>query len=345
MDNEHNTVENNHTISISELTELVQRVLVAHGTNEESARLVALSVAVAEASGNRICGIGFVPFYCRDLEIGAVDGKAIPVIENGHASVIQVNANHGFAQPAIKIGTEQLIEVAKDTGCAALSIYNSYNCGALGQYTETFTRAGLLAMGFTNSPAAISAPNGIHPIIGTNPIAISIPNQDGEVAFQFDQSSSVVPIKQIFDAAAENEAIPDNWAVDSLGNPTTNAEKALNGSLVSFGGYKGFNIGLLVEVLAGALTGANLSAQAPAFGSKEPVGIGQFFLALSPEAFSKNIFFEKIEHLIKTIKQHKKCKVPGLTSLQKLKNSQKNGIIILSSSFKELQELTIGTIR
>ena len=106
-------------------------------------------------------------------------------------------------------------------------------------------------------------PGGTTPVLGTNPIAMAVPDGQGGVAFQFDFSTSAIAMGKITMAAAAGEPIPLGWAVDANGEPTTDAKAALEGSMLSAGGYKGYGFGLMAELLAGALTGSRLSVEVP----------------------------------------------------------------------------------
>ena len=121
----------------------------------------------------------------------------------------------------------------------------------------------MLAIGATNASAVVAPPGGTTPVLGTNPIAMAVPDGQGGVAFQFDFSTSAIAMGKITMAAAAGEPIPLGWAVDANGEPTTDAKAALEGSMLSAGGYKGYGFGLMAELLAGALTGSRLSVEVP----------------------------------------------------------------------------------
>ena len=130
---------------------------------------------------------------------------------------------------------------------------------SLGYFTQQIAQAGCIGIGFTNATPIVAAPGGKTRVIGTNPIAFSVPDGAGGVAMQFDQSTTAVALGKITMAKAAGERIPEGWAVDADGNPTTDPEAALAGSLVSSGGAKGWGFGLMAELLAAGLTGSTLS--------------------------------------------------------------------------------------
>ena len=139
---------------------------------------------------------------------------------------------------------------------ASLSVAHSHTCTSLGYFTSQFATAGLLAIGFTNASAIVAPPGGNKKVIGTNPVAMSVPDGQGGLSVHFDFSTSAVALGKITMAKAAGEKIPLGWAVDSEGIPTTDPESALLGSLVSAGDYKGWGHGVLVEILAAGITGS-----------------------------------------------------------------------------------------
>jgi (2R)-3-sulfolactate dehydrogenase (NADP+) len=149
-------------------------------------------------------------------------------------------------------------------------------------------------------------------VLGTNPIAFAVPDGHGGVAFQWDFSTSAVALGKITMAQAAGEPIPEGWAIDADGNPTTDPDAALAGSLVSAGGYKGYGIGLLVEVLAAALTGSNRSVDVPPLKTPEgaPHDLGQYYIAIDPAAHDPG-FADQLVSLAATIAADPGTRLPG----------------------------------
>ncbi|MBT4888849.1 MAG: Ldh family oxidoreductase [Rhodospirillales bacterium] len=337
------TTENKISVSIDEIEKLTRSALLNHGASEDSARIMAFAVARAEADGNSICGLFYVPIYCEHLHCGRINKAANITISTPLASVVKVDADNGFAHPAIEAGLPALIEATNKTGCATLAINHSYNCAALGLYTEELSRNGLIAMGFANSPASIAPPGGIRPVLGTNPIAMSVPDGNGDVAFQFDQSTSAVAKTWIMAAAEKGEEIPLGWAIDSDGEPTTNAKKALDGAIAPFGGYKGFGIGLMVETFTALMSGAALSTEASRFVGPDGgyPNVGQSFIAMDPKAFvSSPDYATQTGKLCQNITNQDGARLPGSRSLNTRITSKSNGILIDTVLFKKVQRLT-----
>lgn len=300
-------------ISRSEIEQTTRDALEVHGASAEVATSVAHAVGVAEGNGNKICGLYYVESYCKQLESGRVDGDVEPTVTTDRPGAVRVDAQLGFAQPAFAAGFSAAVEAARTNGICGYSIEQSHTCTAVGYFTEQFAREGLLAIGTTNATAVVSPPGGSDRLLGTNPIAMAVPDGQGGVAFQFDFSTSAIALGKITMAAAAGESIPEGWAVDADGNPTTDPKAALAGSLLSAGGHKGFGIGLLVELLAAGLTGGRLSTELAPLKAADgpPHALGQFYVVIDPGAYSGDGFYERLAALAANVEAQEGARLPG----------------------------------
>jgi (2R)-3-sulfolactate dehydrogenase (NADP+) len=300
-------------VALDEIESVTLGALVACGATEPVAASVAHAVRVAEANGNRICGLYYLDSYCHQLRTGRVLGDVEPVVTQSQPGAVRVDARFGFAQWAFAAGFDTAVAAAKANGTCGYAIEHSHTATSLGYFTEQFAKAGLLAIGATNSTARVSPPGGSARLLGTNPMAMAVPDGNGGVSFQFDYSTSAIALGKITMAAAADEPIPLGWAVDAEGNETTDPHAALEGSLLSTGGYKGYGLGLMVEVLASALTGSLASTQIPPL--KTPEGphhdIGQFYLVIDPAAFGGDAFHERIAALAEAVGAQPGARLPG----------------------------------
>ncbi len=316
--------------SLQQVFELSQNALIGAGTSKESAAAVARSTQLAERDGIRSHGLMYVPIYAEHVVCGKVDGNAIPEVQHTRASALHVNANSGFAHSAIDAAWPQLLQAARDTGIAAMTIYNSYNCGVLGHHAERFAEAGFLGLCFTNAPASIAPTGGTTPVVGTNPFAVGVPGNANEACIVIDQSASAIAKSEIMLRARTGEAIESGWAFDANGQPTTNAEEALKGSMAPAGGYKGFGIGLMVELLAACLSGAVLGKDASPFSGTKggPPNTGQCFIAIDPVAFGGSGFDQNVSALIDAIATQSGARIPGSRRKANRERIEKEGVQI-----------------
>ncbi len=300
-------------ISLDDIESATLSALTRHGARPTVAEDVARAVRTAEANGNKICGLYYLESYCRQLDTGRLNGTVEPVVSVDRPGAVRVDAGFGFAQSAFAAGFDAALEAARTTGICGYSIEHAHTCTAVGYFTEQFARAGMLAIGSTNATARVAPPGGSERLLGTNPIAMAVPDGDGGVAFQFDFSTSAVALGKITMAAAADEAIPLGWAVDADGNPTTDPHAALEGSLVSAGDYKGYGFGLMVELMAGALTGGRLSVDVPPLKAPEgpPHDLGQFYIVIDPQAYAGDGFYERLNALGEAVESQPGARLPG----------------------------------
>lgn len=298
---------------LDEVEALAARVLASAGASEGAARAVARSTRLAERDGIRSHGLLYLPIYAEHLRCGKVLGTAAPVVSRPKPGSIRVDAANGFAHTAIDAGWSDFIEAARSCGIAAMTLHRSYNCGVLGHHAERLAEEGLVGLCFTHAPASIAPIGGKQPVIGTNPFAISVPDGSGGALLVIDQSASMVAKSEILLRARKGEPIDPTWALDFDGSPTTDAERALRGSMLPAGGQKGFGIGLMVEILAAALSGSNLSRDASPFSGTAggPPGTGQCFIALDPSGFSGAIFDQSLRRLAASITDQPGARLPG----------------------------------
>ena len=298
-------------VSLKEIETVTQTALMAHGADAFPAAEVARAVAIAESHGNRICGLYYVESYCQQLRSGRVKGDARPDVRTLRSAVVLVDAGYGFAQPAFSYGLPVALDAARQAGVATLGVGKAHTCTSLGDFTEQIALAGMIGIGFTNASPIVAAPGGKTRIIGTNPIAFSVPDGQGGVAMQFDQSTTTVALGKITMAKAAGERIPEGWALDADGNPTTDPEAALAGSLVSIGGYKGWGFGLMAEILAAGMAGGVLSQDVKPLKAPEgaPHDLGQYYIVLDP-ATGPN-FAERLSTLAEACQTDPGGRMPG----------------------------------
>ncbi|MCA9118443.1 MAG: Ldh family oxidoreductase, partial [Planctomycetaceae bacterium] len=206
----------------------------------------------------------------------------------------------------------------------------SHHAGALGQAVERIANAGMLAMMFTNAPSAMTSWGGRRAVFGTNPIAFSAPRR-GKPPVIVDLALSEVARGKILAAAQKGEAIPEGWAKDAEGNPTTDAKAALKGTVYPAGGAKGAALAFMVEVLSVAIAGANYAYEASSLFDAEgdPPGLGQFLLVIDPGAFAgADIFADRFEALASEIEGDEGARLPGTRKLALREKAAKEGLAV-----------------
>ncbi|MFD0711611.1 Ldh family oxidoreductase [Paenibacillus sp. GCM10027626] len=263
--------------------ELAIRVCVAAGASKAAAISLAEATVAAECSGRSSVGFAHLPDYLEGFVYGRITTKEEPEICFPAPALIQVDARGGIAQLGFDRAIEELQKRASTFGVTVLSLNNSYTAGELGYYVRRLAHKGLVALAATNGPALMAAGRSSEAVYGTNPLAFATP-VDNRAPLVIDQASSATAFVNLRQAAERGEMIPEGWAIDEKGQGTIDARKAIKGALLAFGGMRGANIALMVEILAAGMTGANWSLDAPSFeqGNRSP-GVGLFLVALNPE--------------------------------------------------------------
>jgi len=298
-------------VSVAEIETKANAALLAHGAGEMQAAAVAKAVARAEALGNVICGLYYLESYCIQLTSGRVSGAVVPEVTRPRPGAILSDAQFGFAQPAFDAGLPEASEAARENGVATLAVAHAHTCTSLGYFTEQIAGQGLIGIGFTNASAIVAPPGGNARVLGTNPIAMSVPG-DGELAMHFDFSTSAVALGKITMAKAAGEAIPLGWAVDKDGAPTTDPDAALQGALVSAGGYKGWGFGLMVELLAAGMTGSvnSLDVAGLKLADGAPHDLGQFYILMDPGTYHDG-FADRFARVAEAVAAQEGARIPG----------------------------------
>ena len=330
------------TLTLDEIERIAFDALRDAGTAEAAARALARATAATEADGVASHGLAYVPIYCEHVQCGKVDGAATPALSRPRPAVLRVDAAHGFAHPAIEMGFEALVPLARETGVAALAVHRSYNCGVLGYHTGRLAEAGLLGIGFTNAPASIAPSGGATPVVGTNPISIAAPGLDGAPEILIDQSASTIAKSEVMKHAREGRAIPEGWALDPDGAPTTDPAQGLKGSMAPSGGYKGVGVALIVELMAAAMTGATLGIDAAPFSGTAggPPSTGQFFLALDPAATSGGAFADRLRALAEAVRGQPGARLPGDGRAARRAAARRDGVAVSTATLDRIAALS-----
>lgn len=324
-------------LSLDRLQDLAVRALIASKTSPGNAGSVAAALVAAEADGQAGHGLSRLPYYADQAISGKVDGLAVPEAEVTAAAAVRVDARDGFAYPAIDLGFGHVLTMVEKTGVVALAITGSHHFGVAGYHVESLADRGLLALAFSNSPAAIAPWGGARALFGTNPVAMACPRRKGP-PLVIDLSLSKVARGKINVAAGKGEPIPEGWALDKGGRPTTDARAAMEGTMLPAGGLKGALLVFMVEVLAAALTGSNFGYQASSFFDADgpPPRIGQLFLVLRPECLSGKGFTDRVEELLSAITDQPGARLPGARRLAARRDARRSGVEVADGLLADL---------
>ena len=300
------------SISLDEARDLGQRALMRHKVSSENAAVTIDALLRAEMQGIPSHGFSRIPYYAGQAATGKIDGFAKPQISRPRPGAILTDARCGFAFRAMADSLPVAAQAARENGIALLAIKNSHHAGVLGLPVADFAEQGLLTMAFANSPAALAPYGGSKAVFGTNPMAMGCPRRNAP-PLVIDMSMGVMARGKVLQAAEKGELLPEGVAVDAEGKPTRDAAKAFAGSLLPFGGPKGYALALMVEIMAAVLPGAALAVEASSLFAPEGPSprIGQSFLVMDPVATAGDGFTDRIDALLRVITEQEGVRLPG----------------------------------
>ena len=303
-------------VGVVELRALVGDALRRAGANAPMAEATARALVLAESQGIGSHGLARVAQYATHLKNGRVDGAAVPRVARERGGAVQIDAGCGLAFPACDLAVREAVERARMHGVAFAGVMNSHHGGVIVDHLRAVAAAGMVGLGFANSPAAMPAAGGKHPVFGTNPVAAAFPRRSADPLL-IDLSLSEVARGKVMLAAKKGEPIPPGWALDAQGNPTTDAKAALEGSMLPIGAVsspKGAMLALIVELLVTAVIGAQFGFEAPSFFVDEGnrPRIGQAFIVVDPGALAgSDVYLDRIEVLVVEMLKDAGVRLPG----------------------------------
>ena len=331
----------NAILASEELERLMAAALGRAGAHPDMARATARALAAAEREGLASHGASRIPQYCGHLANGRADGAAVPVVARDSKGACLVDAKGGLAFAALELAGREAIRRAREFGVAFVAVTNSNHFGAAAYHLEPVAEAGLVGLAFGNSPAAMPAWGGKRALFGTNPIAAAFPRRSAP-ALAIDLSLSAVARGKIMVAAREGKPIPEGWALDAEGRPTTDAKAALDGSMLPAGGVKGAMLALTVELLVCALSGAAYGFESDSFFTQEgrPTRIGQAILAVDPGALAGNdVYFERVETLVAAMTADGGVRLPGERRASNARKAAREGIAVPAALLAQIRGL------
>jgi len=329
------------------LKEVAIQILKGLKAADEEAAVVADSLVQADMRGIDTHGVHLLSILSERVDAGMLQIPTnLAVLKESDTTALIDGAN-GLGQVAVHKAMTMSIQKARDFGIGCSLVRNTNNIGILTFYTLMAACEGMIGIVMSNAASAMSPWGGAEAFFGTNPISVAIPGDVDNPAMVLDMSSSVVARGKIRRAARLKEKIPEGWAFDETGASTTDAEKALKGTLMPIGGPKGYGLAMVVDILAGLLSGSKYGSEVVTFHQlMGPTGVGVFTLAIDIERFMDRDQFRKlVQSYFATIKASKKTDgvsriyLPGEIEFEKEKESIKEGIEVGEGTIKNLNLL------
>lgn len=317
------------------------------GISDNDAEIFIDNLIDANLTGVDTHGLTRLSIYLKRIQLGLINQKPSMSFEQKFPIAAVLDADNGLGQIAGAKAVNKAVELAKTYGLGAVSVRNSQHFGALGYYCRMAAENEVICLAFTNAEPALPPWGSYEAYFGTNPIAMGVPVKN-DIPIVTDLSTSIVARGKIISAAKQHIPIQEGWALDAEGNPTTDADKALAGSVLTMAGPKGYALAIMVDILSGVLSGSGYGRNVHSMYKdlKNPAGVGHFFLCINIEAFMpKEEFYKRIKNMKSEIKNLAKCKgvdeilIPGEKKVRSKAERLKTGILLGRDVIDELKTL------
>src|SRR5262245_22598568 len=337
------------TLAPTALQTFAAQLMQAGGMSPAESSLVAASLVDANLKGYDSHGVMRVPYYVQAIKDGEVaPGGELQILEEGPARIV-ADAHWGIGQVQAQKLIKLLTVKAKDGGLGLGTMMHCGHIGRLGEYCEQTAAQGLVSMLMVNSHGGavrVAPPGGKAPRLSTNPLAIGVPNRDGALVLDFSTSATAegkVRVKKI-----AGQPCPEGWLIDCEGKPTTDPSTLYGnppGAILPMGGaqaYKGFGLGLMIEILTGALSGGNCAKTVP-YPKK---GNCVFILLIDPKKFGViDCFQNEVSQLVDYVRSCPRVDgvseiiLPGDPERQLAAQRMAEGIYLDDENWKALVKL------
>lgn len=329
------------------LRDYCQKLFVAQGMPADEAFLVADSLVDADLNGVDSHGVSRVPIYMKRLEEKVVEKACRIETEREFPGSLALNAHNSMGIVAGVRAMEMGIKKAKESGFVLVTVNHSNHFGTAAYFAKMALEHRMIGFAATNAPSTMAPWGGIQPYLGTNPFAVAIP-AGREHPVVMDMATSVVAQGKIIMAAKKNEPIPAGWAITKDGRPTTDPAAALEGSVLPFGGPKGYAIALLIDILSGILSGATFGPHLNNMWNDftHPQNVGHCFGALDIAKFTDpDQFLADMDRMIGEIKSAPAAQgvdeifLPGEIERRKSEQRRSEGIPLTPVVYEDLRKL------
>ena len=316
---------------------LVKEILKKLGASEEDSEFVAEATIDADLKGFTSHGLGRFPQYLVSIKSGTINLKEDITIEKETPAIALINGNSGFGQAVSYKAMQIAIKKAKEVGIGCVGVHNTNHFGVTGFYSDLALRENCIGLVIANTDPAIAPLGGSKPLIGTNPIALGIPS---ETYITVDMATSVTARGKIIESKRKGLDLPDGWALDKDGNPTNDPEAALEGSLLPFGGFKGYALSVLIEILTGPLVHAGYGHGVSGTASPtKDCTKGDLYVVIDPTKFGDfDEFKANTEDFVSQIRATgENVAIPGDLEVKRIAEAETNGVAIDEKLYEQLK--------
>ena len=273
-------------VDAQRLTSTVADIFTAVGIATADAQVVAADLVAADLEGIASHGVMLVPMYIERINKGSVSRRSAGEVVSDRGGAIVIDAGNALGQLTARQAVKLAVARAREIGLAAVGVRNGFHFGTAGRYARMMAEHNCVGIVLSNTRPLMPPPGGAEAMVGNNPIAVALPSA-GEFPVEADMALSATAMGKIRLAAAAGQRIPEDWAVDSEGRPTTDPAAAIDGMLVPEAGPKGVGLAVVIDLLCGGLSDGAVGAEVrPLYGDPaEPYRCSHFFLAIDAGHF------------------------------------------------------------
>jgi LDH2 family malate/lactate/ureidoglycolate dehydrogenase len=246
-------------VDTASLIGLVGELFAALGATKADARLLADSLVTADLEGVASHGVMLLPMYVQRVRAGSVSLSAMPTIVEDHGGLVIMTAANALGQVSSQKAVDIAVARARVHGVSVVSVRDGFHFGAAAYWTRQFAQAGMIGFALSNTRPLMPAPGGAERIVGNNPLSVAFPGE-ADAPLVVDMATSASAMGKIRVAASQGQPIPQGWATDADGRPTTVPQAAIEGMLLPAAGPKGFGLAIAIDLLCGALSGGGVGA-------------------------------------------------------------------------------------
>jgi LDH2 family malate/lactate/ureidoglycolate dehydrogenase len=323
----------------------VQELLEKHDVPPDNATIIAKCLVEADLRGVDSHGINRIPSYVARIRLHVLDPAASPLLTKITPVVARVDGRNGFGFLAARAAMECAIKMAQDFGIGMVSVLHSNHFGMSASFVQQAVDADMMSFVFTNSSPALPVWGGREKLMGVSPIACGAP-AGTSVPFILDMAPSVAARGKVYKALRREDQIPEGWALDENGAPTTDPAAALRGVMLPIGGPKGSALSIMVDVFSGVLSGSAFAGHvASPYDPSKPADVGHFIVTIKPDLFmSLDEFKARMDYLYQRVVGSERMQgvnriyYPGEIELLTAKRREIEGIPYASSEIEILNE-------
>lgn len=343
------TTSGKEKISERDLMQLAKAAIASFGVPDQTAADCAQILVMGEMMGLTTHGIGRIPSYTERVAIGGIDPLADMRVETLAPAMKRINGANGLGPAIGLLALREAMQSARETGIAIVFCAGSNHFGAIAPYALLAAQEGFASLIASNASVTIAPSGGRETRLGNNPLGFGFPNPGGDPII-LDMAMSVVARGKIRDAAKAGTPIPEGWATDIDGHPTTDARAALGGFLLPFGGYKGYGLSLCVDMLSGLLSGAAYLTHVSSWvdAPEKPQNLGHTFILIDtsrlmpPDNLSERMTdFSDILHETPPVDSATPVLLPGERELTRMAKARETGLYVDGQTLAQLRQMVV----